>query len=90
MQLTRNNPRIKSFMSKEHYLEWRAEWRAKYKELSAEIRRLKGQRKEHVSGYVPGLNRARWEASEMMIDRMEAKEQARIGREAARSIPEAA
>jgi hypothetical protein len=43
-----------------------------------------------VSGYVPGLNRARWEASEMMIDRMEAKEQARIGREAARSIPEAA
>ncbi len=42
--------------SKEEYLEWKATWRAAYKELSKAIRELKGQRKEFKYEYRPKGN----------------------------------
>lgn len=57
------------------WVEFRTHWRTAYKQLSSEIRKMKSTRKEHSSGYVPGLCESRREAHRMMLLRTEAKEQ---------------
>lgn len=40
-----------AFMSKEHYLEYRKNWKKRYKELSEEIKDLKYQRYQYQTTY---------------------------------------
>ena len=49
------NP-ILTFETKEQYLAWRAEWRARYKQVSQDIRALKLVRRSTASG----MGRDRW------------------------------
>ena len=42
-----------NFKTREEYLNWRAEWKAEYKELSRAIRELKCARKEYIWKYRP-------------------------------------
>ena len=44
------------FETREEYLEWRTDWKAEYKGLSKEIRRLKNSRKEFIWKYRPKGN----------------------------------
>ncbi len=46
-----------TFKTKEQYLQWRTEWRARYKEISHDIRHLRLLRSAHQSG----LSQPKWD-----------------------------
>lgn len=69
-----------TFTNREQYVQWRAEWRKKYAQLTIDIRKAKidyknDQRNGGYPSYYLHVGHLRAEASRMMLERMASKEE---------------